>query len=284
MRSRTYPGGNARRGCALRMAAVLGAALTVGAAPALGSTPPRGVPALGIPALGAPPLSASLPTDATTTTATVKPSFAPNKLGAPSALTVAIGYSGPAGNVPAAVRRAVVELPDGLGIFPPSRSRSCSRATLQARGPQGCPAFAKVGSGSALLGAHLGTLNLHEGAALTAWEGPPQGSNPTLEIAGQGLSPLEERVVVTGVLLPDNPPYGEKLVMSIPPVPTLPTEPYASVLRLALTLGSPRAVNNGGAKLIRVPSRCPAGGFPFAASFTYADGSSGTASARVPCP
>jgi hypothetical protein len=228
-------------------------------------------------------LCASLPTGAqAATTASVKASFAPEKLGAPTALTLAMVYTGPPDNVPTPVRKVVVRLPAGLGLFPPHGAHSCPKSRLQAHGSQGCPASARIGSGSARLGAHLGTLNLNENVALSAWQGPAQGLNPTLELAGQGLSPLEERVVISAVLPPDKPPYGMQLVMTIPPIPTIPTEPDASMLHFSLTLGSTQHGAGGG--LIHVPKRCPAGGFPFAANFTYADGSTGEAATKVPCP
>jgi hypothetical protein len=229
------------------------------------------------------PLPGELPE---ATVGAVGASFTPDRLGAPTGLHLTFRYTGPSRTVPAAVRRVVVHLPEGLGIYPPHGSRTCSAARLQARGPSGCPAFAKVGAGSAKLGAHLGTLNLSENATLTAWAGPEQDGNPTLDIAGQGLSPLEERVVMSGVLEPDSLPYGMEMIVTIPPVPTLPTEPDASLLNFSLTLGSIHRSHGapGGAELIRVPRVCPAGGFPFAATFSYVDGTTGSARTRVPCP
>jgi hypothetical protein len=35
---------------------------------------------------------------------------------------------------------------------------------------------------------------------------------------------------------------------------------------------------------VSVPERCPRGGFPFAAEFTFQDGSSASAQTTVPCP
>jgi hypothetical protein len=35
---------------------------------------------------------------------------------------------------------------------------------------------------------------------------------------------------------------------------------------------------------VLVPPTCPAGGLPFTAEFTYADGSSGSALTTLPCP
>ena len=63
-------------------------------------------------------------------------------------------------------------------------------------------------------------------------------------------------------------------------------EPNASFVSLSLTIGgighSPRA--HAAAGSILVPRSCPAGGFPFAADFTFADGSTASESAAVACP
>jgi hypothetical protein len=215
------------------------------------------------------------------TVASIAPSFAPDRLSAGTAFTLTIAYSDPQGGIPEPVSHAVVHLPAGLGINLRGVG-TCPKALLEKQAGRGCPASARVGSGSSLAGAHLGAINLNETAALTAWRGPNQGGRPTLEILGQGLTPLEERVVVIGVLKPDHAPYGQQLVMTVPPIPTLPTEPNASILHFSLTVGSAHGGHRGG--LIRVPRSCPAGGFPFGADFAYAGGSTSTSTARVRCP
>jgi hypothetical protein len=53
---------------------------------------------------------------------------------------------------------------------------------------------------------------------------------------------------------------------------------------MSLTVGVSKPRHPREANTIIVPSRCPAGGFPFAADFTYADGSSGNTINKVPCP
>jgi len=225
---------------------------------------------------------AVLPTGAqAATTASITPSFAPNRLGAATAFTLRIAYADQQDPVPEPVSHAVVHLPAGLGIDLRGIG-ICPSSRLEKQAGRGCPASSRVGSGSSLAGAHLGATNLNETAALTAWRGPNRGGRPTLEIRGQGLTPLEESVVVVGVLEPDSAPYGQKLVMTVPPIPTLPLEPNASILRFALTVGSAHGGHGGG--LIRVPHRCPAGGFPFAADFAYAGGSTSTSTATVRCP
>jgi hypothetical protein len=214
------------------------------------------------------------------TVASITPSFAPDRLGASTAFTLAIQYSNQEGAIPEPVNHAVVHLPAGLGIDVRSFG-ICPAARLEKQLGRGCPSSARLGRGSALMGAHLGAINLHENASLTAWRGPDKGGRPTLEILGEGLSPLEEHVVLKGVLEADRAPYGQRLTMTIPPIPTLPTEPNASALHFSLTVGSGHGKLG---KLIHAPGSCPAGGFRFGADFGYADGTSSSSAATVHCP
>lgn len=112
---------------------------------------------------------------------------------------------------------------------------------------------------------------------MRAFLGFPSRGQPTFEILACGHTPLEQCEVFTGVALSDRPPYGERLVMSIPPIPTLPLEPYASIVDFTLRIGD--AGNS-----VHVPARCPASGFPFAAEFTYADGTRSVAESAMRCP
>jgi len=214
------------------------------------------------------------------TVASITPSFAPDRAGAGTALTLAIGYSNQQGGVPEPVTHIVVHLPAGLGINLRGVG-TCSRSRLEKQMGRGCPASARAGSGSARLGAHLGAINLNENASLTAWRGPNKGGRATLQLLGVGLSPLEEHVVVSGVLEPDHAPYGQQLVLSIPPIPTLTGEPNASVLHSSVRIG---AAHGRLGRLIRVPRSCPTRGFPFGADFNYAGGGSGSTTATIPCP
>jgi hypothetical protein len=84
-------------------------------------------------------------------------------------------------------------------------------------------------------------------------------------------------------VLPDNPPYGEDLVLSVPSIPTLPLEADASIASMSLTIGSSRRSAREPNTTIE-PTRCPPGGFPFAAELTYADGSTQDVSTAAPCP
>ena len=215
------------------------------------------------------------------TSATIAPSLSPERLHARASLTLTIHFAGGEFGVPAPVRRAVLRLPAGMSLEVPSL-RSCSAARLRARGPGGCPSRSRLGSGHALAETHMGSQITSEQVSLHAFLGPPDNLQPTFEIFANGYTPLDEHIVFGGSVLSDGPPYGEELVMSIPPVPTLPLEPDASIVTFSLTVGASHTT--GGQSTVLVPASCPAGGFPFAAEFTYADGSNGGALARIPCP
>jgi hypothetical protein len=219
------------------------------------------------------------------TSATITPSISPNRLRAKAALTLAIHYTTATPGlfgVPAPVLRTVVRLPAGLNLDIPDL-RSCSVSRLRARGPGGCPAQARIGRGHAVIETHAGTENIPEDVVLGAFLGPLQGGQQTLDILGQGYSPLDERFVLTGAVRFVAAPYGEELEMSVPPIPTLRFEPDASLVDFTLTIGARgRAARH--ANTLLVPSACPLGGFPFAAEFTYADGTTGSALATSACP
>jgi hypothetical protein len=73
-------------------------------------------------------------------------------------------------------------------------------------------------------------------------------------------------------------PFGARLRLAA--IPTLTYEPNASFGPLTLAIGNAGAGRRG---VLVFPSRCTHGGFPFAASFAFADHSAGTASITLPC-
>jgi hypothetical protein len=217
------------------------------------------------------------------TTATITPTLSPDRLGAEGALQLTINYSSDESAVPLPVTSSVLRFPAGLGVEIP-HLRSCSPTRLRAQGPRACPPQSLLGHGHAVAEAQAGSQIVSEGIDLTLFLGPFHNLQPTFEILGQGYSPFDERVVLTGTVRPDNPPYGEDLVLSIPPIPTLPLEPDASIVSMSLTVGTVKPRHPITVNTVVVPPSCPAGGFPFAAEFTYADGSTSSALASAACP
>jgi len=210
------------------------------------------------------------------TSATIAPSLSNDRPGARAALTMAIAYAGGEAGVPVPVRRTVVDFPAGMTLDIP-HLRACSAARLLARGPAGCPAQSRLGVGQALTVVRMGAVLVREHVVLSAFLGPPRDGWATVQILGQGYTPQQRRMVVTGVMSAASAPFGEELTIPLPPIPTLPGAPDGSLVNFSLTIG------RGNANAVLVPSSCPVGGLPFGAQFTYADGSQSVAEAAVPC-
>jgi hypothetical protein len=95
--------------------------------------------------------------------------------------------------------------------------------------------------------------------------------------------------VITESLFAITGAYSGGVEAVIPPIPTRAGEPNASVVSFSLTMGSvnqPRGSAHRSAEGMGlfVPGSCPAGGYPWAAEFTYADGSVQRPTASIPCP
>lgn len=217
------------------------------------------------------------------TNTSIHVSVHPNRPGALATLNVAIRYEDPQSAVPAPIRRATLSLPEGLGIEIP-RLRSCSPRQLHEKGPRVCPRASLLGTGSAVAIAREGSQTLTENVTLTTVLGPLVGMQPTFDVFAQGYTPFGQRVVLKGTVLPGNPPYGEELVVTIPPIATLPLEPDASIAALSLSIGPSPGSHARGANQVTLPSHCPTGGLPFAIHSSFADASESSASTELPCP
>jgi hypothetical protein len=214
------------------------------------------------------------------TSTSTSASFAPYRLGARTAATVSLRFSGAAGAVPAPLRGAVLRLPEGLRVQL-SGVGVCQAASLRKRGAAGCPAAALLGRGHAQLQVHAGSQTVPENASVWVFRGPNRGAQPTFQILGEGKTPLYQRAISTAVLQRDQSPFGSRLVISVPPIPTLTYEPNASLTSISVTIGNVGTRSRG---VIVLPASCPRGGFPFAASFSFEDRTTSATSGNVACP
>lgn len=217
------------------------------------------------------------------TSATVKPLLSPDRLGAKGAVTLDARFADPDAVVPAPVRRVTLSFPAGLTLKVP-HLRSCSRARLLAGGPRRCPLQSVLGRGQAVVEAQLGSQTMRERTSLRLFLGPLHNLRPTVELYARGRTPFDERTVIAGSVLTASAPYGEQLVLVIPPIRTLPLEPDASIVAFSLTVGATSRARRRAQNVVHVSSRCPPGGFPVAAEFVYADGTANGADAEIPCP
>jgi hypothetical protein len=216
------------------------------------------------------------------TSATVTATLSPNRLSSSGAVNVTIGFSDPSGSLPTPLRGATVRFPAGLRLDVP-HLRSCSGPRLQALGANACPGASVLGGGRVVVAEFIGAQMVTENVSLRLFLGPLRNLQPTVEVFGEGVSPFAEQVVLDGLVFADVAPYGERLVLTIPSIVTVPQQPDASIPTLSLTVGT-----NGRERRTRatvhVPANCPAGGFPLVGEFAYDDGSSDSVRATIPCP
>jgi len=246
------------------------------------------------------------------TTATMTARFTPDRLGASTSVTVTMAFTGDAGSLPAPVSQIVVHTPAGMGVST-AGLQACPIARLEANDPSACPADTLIGWGTTSVAALLGASDFNETAQLGAYLGLPQDGRTVVNFFAVGRTPVQESVLFDGVLEGDVAPYGDELVVTVPAISTVPGGPNASVVSFTTTLGAPNiqfpqtvvrrvvVVEHVGGRVrrvirlvkrrelepvkgITVPRACPAGGFPFAADFTFQDGTTYTALATVPCP
>lgn len=178
-------------------------------------------------------------------------------------------------------------LTSGLGLA------TCTTATLEEIGPEGCPAEAQMGIGSALVEIPIGPEIIRETGHLTAWMAPPQEGKIALSFYAEGTSPILAQLIFPGVVLDAARPFGGRLHTHIPVIPSLPEAPDAAVVRLRATIGPLDVTyyrHSKGRTLgyspngIVLPRTCPRGGFPFEAAFAFLDGTHSAAHTTVPCP
>jgi hypothetical protein len=215
--------------------------------------------------------------------ARIRASFGPDRLAARTAFTFAFGLHSAEGEVPPPLTGLVVHLPAGLGLDL-THAADCVPSRLRQSGPAGCPARSVIGRGHAVLEVHAGSQAIEEEAAVWALRTPNRGGRSTFEVFGRGETPLEQQTTSTAVISADGAPYGSELMVSIPPIPTVVYEPDASIVSFSLTIGAQRESGGHPSAAVTVPRRCPAGGFPFAADFAFADETSVRVTARIQCP
>lgn len=220
--------------------------------------------------------------------------FSPDRLGASTTIAFSFDLSTAEGLAPSPLTSMDLHMPAGIGYATTTLGlATCSPRTLLAVGPAGCSPNSRLGYGSARVEVPFGTGAGHEIPEVQAFSGPSATGNLNVLFYANGLYPVSAQLAFAGEVLPDHGRYGTQLVTQIPLVASVPGGRDVSIVNVQATLGpnhltyyrhhhgrleafSPRGV--------AVPTRCPKGGFPFAAGFTFQDGSTTSATTTVPCP
>ncbi len=226
-------------------------------------------------------------------------SFRPEELGAATTISVAfrIFSSPPDSQTP--LRSVSLQLPSEMGIATSGLGlANCLVSRLEALGPKGCPTNALMGRGTATAEIPIGGEVVAESATIEVFSAPVRSGRLALLVYADAESPVSAQLVFPATVVPAAPPYSEGIETSVPLVPSLPGAPDVAVTRFQMALGTTsRGLGHfayyrwfHGRRVpyapsgLRLPSRCPKGGFPFEAHFAFEDQTTAVAHATVPCP
>jgi hypothetical protein len=217
-------------------------------------------------------------------------SFSPNKL--KTATTITLGFD--VGMTPEPLTGVELHLPRGVTAgFNTLGLETCDAAQLEARGAGACPRDSLVGRGKGLVSVPVGSEQVFEPLAVTVFMAPAVKETTTMLFYIKGTDPVISQLVFHGTMVGDAAPFGTLIGTDIPPVAGLPGSPAAALVSMTVELGPKnlRYTKKEHGKTVSfhpegfdVPASCPAGGFPFAGAFTYADGSHQSATTKTPCP
>jgi hypothetical protein len=170
---------------------------------------------------------------------------------------------------------------------------SCSAATLELVGLEGCPADSLMGWGRAVAELAIKHQALREAAKIAVLRTAERDGRFAVLLYVYGETAVSAQIVLPALLLPDVPPFGGRLAIQVPLVETLPETPDLSVGEIQLALGPPGLVYHERLhdrivsyrpRGIQLPGRCPHGGFRFVIDLRFLGGERASAGASVPCP
>ncbi len=218
----------------------------------------------------------------------------PEQLGHGTTIGFGFQITAPYGHVPPPLTKVEVSYPNDLGIGLSGLGfATCTTRTLEALGPEGCPADSHMGYGSALAEIPIGSQIIRESAPVVLLRGPTHNGHFTLLTFVNAEVPVFAPTTLPSLLLPAPAPFGGRIDINVPLIPTFPDAPDVALTQLHTTIGSQhltyyerlrgrrRAYHPKG---ILLPSTCPHGGFPFAVSLTFLNGIRSGARTTVPCP
>jgi hypothetical protein len=231
---------------------------------------------------------------AVTESATLHASFDPNRLGVPTTITFGFHIATSEGVAPPPMTALDLQMPAGMNYTTTTLGlATCRPAALLTSGLAGCPANSRLGYGTALVEVPFGSGAGHEIPELQAVMGPSSTGNLVVLFYANGLFPVSAQLTFQGEVLPDSGAYGSQLSTQVPLVTSVPGGPDVSIVDVESTIGPQHLTyykHVHGHRVafkpqgVSVPERCPRDGFPFAAHFTFLDGSETTASTTIPCP
>jgi hypothetical protein len=178
------------------------------------------------------------------------------------------------GAKPSPVRHITYHFPKG-SIANTAFFKTCAKTALATKGPAGCPAQSKIGSGTGTGDARPAIAD-PVSAKVTLFNGERVKGDPTILV--YAVPEISSPIIVQGVLKAQRRgPYGYALDFEIPPIPVLPGQPNASVTSVDVTTLDKTVRRKGRTRhFIEGPVLCDGTFFLLEGAFSYEDGTTNT--------
>jgi Cutinase len=216
------------------------------------------------------------------------PAFSNNLLGEGGSFTAPFTFSGTEyfGAVDP-ITEVTVHLPAGIG-GDSSGFAVCPMATLQLNGLMGCPPGSLAGPVTPG-GLEDDIIDKTPGSTqpptlvTEAVTSQAVYTDSGLVFYVEGHSPVSIEFMLPAHEVPDAPPYGRALVVSIPTLPSIPEQPNISFTSLDLAVGAAAQSGGSTAHNVVIPSQC-ASGFAWAGDVRFEDGTTSRVTTATGCP
>jgi hypothetical protein len=225
-------------------------------------------------------------------TLTIQERFTPDRLGAPTNLSMTGKFVSTTGSLPSPIVKFTVYTPAGMRIDARGAG-TCAASRLEKLGPAGCPPSSRVGFGGGVGVIQLPKETIREPYTLDFFFAPRHDGHLELLVYASAVAPVLVELVVIAREVPAVKPYGIGFSVEVPLVSTLPGASYASVESVFATIGATNVAYyqtvKGKRRLVHlkgilVPGSCPRGGFPSMGAIDFADGTTLTVNPTIPCP
>jgi hypothetical protein len=222
----------------------------------------------------------------------VHESFTPDKLDAPTNLSITAKFVSTTGGPSSPVTKLTLYAPGGLGLDTHGAG-TCTATKLEEGGPGDCPADSRVGFGGGVALLELPKTTIREPYTLDFFLAPSEHGHLALLAYASGVSPVHVELVVVAKEVPAPKPYGLGFSVEVPPISTIPGAALASVESAYATFGATNVAYyetvHGKRTLVHLkgmiaPKTCPHGGFPSQGTIDFADGTTLTVNPTIPCP
>lgn len=225
---------------------------------------------------------------------TLHAGFHPERLGQSTTLSLRILIAPGAEAIPPPLVHAELRYPAGLDVQLSGLGiEACTAATLETAGIGACPVDSVMGEGHAIAEFLIAHHIVHEVASLTAVRTTEREGHLTMLLYLYDETAVSAQLILTSQLLPAGGPFAGLVDIQVPLVHSLPETPDVSVSEIQLALGPETLTysENVAGKMVHyipegiaLPKHCPRGGFPFAVTLGFADGSHASGRTAVPCP